>query len=497
MAKYLDYDGLVHFWTKIKALSSGVLNTVNGYTINGKKISSDPTLYAGDIFLTQDEEESVFQAINERVAKSGDTMTGALTFNTTEGASKTTIQSDSVLVSDGSLATNYSSGVIYINALDKAQAVSLPTRAGTLALDSDITTATDNLKKGLATINGQSITNGGNITIDLTLFKVVDTLPTSGIDATKIYLVKSSISETNNTYTEYMYVNNAWEKLGEYKADVDLSDYVKSITTSGSGTFINGVTKSGNSLTFTKGSISNASSSAAGLMSATDKAKLDNIAAGANAYILPTATASALGGIKIGYTASGKNYPVALDSNGKAYVNVPWTDNNTDTHYTTHLYVGATGTASSAATTNGNTYLKLYDNSTAREAFKITGSGATTVTSDASGNITINSTNTTYGVATQSANGLMSAADKKTLDNVATTYLPLSGGTITGPIQYGDSTFNEAGFKCSYNGRTTEYSYGYILQEGYIYAMPSHSGTILVDADVVALTNTEIDAICV
>ena len=42
-------------------------------------------------------------------------------------------------------------------------------------------------------------------------------------------------------------------------------------------------------------------------------------------YTLPAASSSALGGIKIGYSESGKNYPVELDSN-KAYVNVPWTD---------------------------------------------------------------------------------------------------------------------------------------------------------------------------
>ena len=41
------------------------------------------------------------------------------------------------------------------------------------------------------------------------------------------------------------------------------------------------------------------------------------------------ATSSALGLVKIGFTASGKNYPVQLDSSGKMYVNVPWTDNNT------------------------------------------------------------------------------------------------------------------------------------------------------------------------
>lgn len=41
------------------------------------------------------------------------------------------------------------------------------------------------------------------------------------------------------------------------------------------------------------------------------------------------ATASNLGLIKIGYSANGKNYAVQLDSNNKAYVNVPRTDNNT------------------------------------------------------------------------------------------------------------------------------------------------------------------------
>ena len=46
-------------------------------------------------------------------------------------------------------------------------------------------------------------------------------------------------------------------------------------------------------------------------------------------YQLPSATDSVLGGIKIGYVASEKNYPVQLDGSDKAYVNVPWTDTNT------------------------------------------------------------------------------------------------------------------------------------------------------------------------
>lgn len=77
--------------------------------------------------------------------------------------------------------------------------------------------------------------------------------------------------------------------------------------------------------TDTNTTYSAATQSANGLMSAADKKKLDGIAAGANAYSLPLATASVRGGTKIGYAANGKNYPVQL-SNEQMYVNVPWTD---------------------------------------------------------------------------------------------------------------------------------------------------------------------------
>lgn len=51
------------------------------------------------------------------------------------------------------------------------------------------------------------------------------------------------------------------------------------------------------------------------------------------AYTLPVATSSVRGGVKIGYVENGRNYPVEL-SNEQMFVNVPWTDNNTDTKVT-------------------------------------------------------------------------------------------------------------------------------------------------------------------
>ena len=65
----------------------------------------------------------------------------------------------------------------------------------------------------------------------------------------------------------------------------------------------------------------------------------------------------------------------------------------TDTHYTTHLYAGS-GTAANDATTNGNTKLTVVDNTTTRNSVTIKGTGGATVTSDANGVVTINSTDT-------------------------------------------------------------------------------------------------------
>ena len=76
----------------------------------------------------------------------------------------------------------------------------------------------------------------------------------------------------------------------------------------------------------------NATTSSDGLMSSGDKIKLESIAPNANNYILQAATNDSLGGIKLGYTETGKKYAVKL-SGDAAYVEVPWTtiDANIDT----------------------------------------------------------------------------------------------------------------------------------------------------------------------
>lgn len=192
---------------------------------------------------------------------------------------------------------------------------------------------------------------------------------------------------------------------------------------------------------------SNATQSSAGFMSVDDKKKLDciyygecstaaataakvvtcaafTLAAGSrvivkftvtNTAASPTLNVNSTGAkaiqyrgaaITAGYLAANRTYEFVYD--GTNWQLVGDIDTNTDTHWTSHLYAGASNGTANAATTNGNTYLILCDNTTARDRRKIAGSGATTVTSDASGNITIASTNTTYSnmtAATASAAG--------------------------------------------------------------------------------------------
>jgi len=71
--------------------------------------------------------------------------------------------------------------------------------------------------------------------------------------------------------------------------------------------------------------ITGGSETSGGLTESEVQSLIDNTLKG-KSYLtsVPVATTSAYGGIKLGYSESGKNYAVKIDSNGKAYVNVPW-----------------------------------------------------------------------------------------------------------------------------------------------------------------------------
>lgn len=83
--------------------------------------------------------------------------------------------------------------------------------------------------------------------LDTTLFQIVTTLPTSGINKNKIYLmlIDGDDTEEQNLYAEYIYTGNTsaaydaskWEKLGEYKPEVDTSTYDRVVERVNNGDF--------------------------------------------------------------------------------------------------------------------------------------------------------------------------------------------------------------------------------------------------------------------
>ena len=85
-------------------------------------------------------------------------------------------------------------------------------------------------------------TNTISCELDADLFKIVEDLPSASADTTnKIYLKLSVVSGEEDKYIEYITVVTgeegseiySWERLGEYKASIDLSDYLKSADAEG------------------------------------------------------------------------------------------------------------------------------------------------------------------------------------------------------------------------------------------------------------------------
>lgn len=77
-------------------------------------------------------------------------------------------------------------------------------------------------------------------------------------------------------------------------------------------------------------------------------------------YTLPVAKDGVLGGIRTDYNTTGKNYAVKTDTDGKAYVSVPWTDTNTT--YTSGTGIIVNGNTISWAHTPYSKLKHAFDN---------------------------------------------------------------------------------------------------------------------------------------
>ena len=323
--QFLDAIGLASFWEKIKSWVGKNYLSLKGGTVTGYVYFKG----GAGILAKELDESTVFGLTSNFISASakgengklketftveaatGNVLCGEITASKFVKTNGTTFQ---VLMADGSVRTlNAANGICGLDANGRIPLAQL-----------------------------------GNL--DTSLFKLVTSLPSSG-ESNKIYIVKDG-SDANDVYQEYYYTNGAWEKIGTHTVKVDLTPYAKKteavINMDFKGVASDGSSTSNTSIrnlvyTLGDGRVKVADVPLAeprttggrpyvgqnGFMRASDKAKLDGIEDGANNYTLPTASASVLGGILIGYGTSGRNYAVLLDGSGKAYVNVPWTDTNT------------------------------------------------------------------------------------------------------------------------------------------------------------------------
>lgn len=212
--KFLDLNGLTHFWSKIKDWSNsnffsnkgGEISPKSGlhYIINGKQL---------DVSKTGNENKSIsiFNVDENGISAKRIVMTGGT--------------ATQVLMANGSVKT-------------------LNANNGIAGLDS----------------NGNvPLAQLGNL--DTTVAEVVTALPTTNIKK-HIYLIKDASNVTQNKYEEYIYTGDTsatydaskWEKLGDFRATVDLANYYtksqvdsiangKSSTSHTHSVIINGVTK--------------------------------------------------------------------------------------------------------------------------------------------------------------------------------------------------------------------------------------------------------------
>lgn len=283
-------------------------------------------------------------------------------------------------------------------------------------------------------------------------------------------------------YVESSSLWTPWEKLG-----AEGLTSIPKATTSALGGVMLGYTNSGRNykleldsngkafvnVPWTNTTYNNATTEVSGLMSASDKSKLNGITSSADAVSFsrtlssgtkigtitingantdiyaPTAgtsptygqaTSSTLGLVKIGYPESDKNYPVELNSSGQMYVNVPWTDNNTTYGLAT---TGANGLLKQLS---GNTSQYMRGDGTwatpPNTTYSLVGANGSTGLIKNGSSVTSSSgytacpiiggvpyyKNTTYSTATSSSSGLMSASDKKDFDEITSNWL--NGGVF-------------------------------------------------------------------
>ena len=222
--KLLDGEHLVYYTQKVKTELAGKQPTIDSsHKLDYALLSNTPTIPSAVSDLTNDEgflnadnfiqgsgisitedSEGNLTIANTNSAAAWGNITGTLS-NQTDLANALAAKQDALTAgANVSIATDAGTGNLVISATDTTYVFNTAYNASTnkAATMSDITTAIS----GLTGFH----------------FEIVQVLPTEDIETNCIYLVLKSSGSTGNIYTEYAYINNNWEILGDTQLDLEV-----------------------------------------------------------------------------------------------------------------------------------------------------------------------------------------------------------------------------------------------------------------------------------
>ena len=197
-SKYLDNNGVLYFWQKIKEL------------VTKNKVTKTSELTNDSGFITSAQVPEGVEASSTLPNMDGEASVGTeVKFARGDHRHPT----DTTRASATDLTNHTGNTTIHVTESDKTNWNGKANKATTLAGYgiTDAMTAeqiTQAINDAIGSVTGIS-------------FEVVNSLPTTG-ESGKIYLV-SHAHGAQDQYDEYIYYNNAWEKIGS--TDIDLSKY--------------------------------------------------------------------------------------------------------------------------------------------------------------------------------------------------------------------------------------------------------------------------------
>lgn len=197
-SNYLDSNGVLYFWQKIKEL------------VNKNKVTKTSELTNDSGYITSADVPAGVEASSTVPNMDGEASVGTeVKFARGDHRHPT----DTSRASAEDLTNHTGNTTIHVTSEDKTNWNGKANKSTTLA-GYGITDA----------MTAEQITNAINDAIGSVTgisFEVVESLPSTG-ESGKIYLVKHAHG-AQDQYDEYIYYNNAWEKIGS--TDIDLSNY--------------------------------------------------------------------------------------------------------------------------------------------------------------------------------------------------------------------------------------------------------------------------------